>query len=78
MTPFPSICTHITLQGIPYGKYRRKIIMYLVMVVVIIFVGSVFYMYNEEWTFVDALYFSFIATMVSESVSQPVSQPVSQ
>ena len=53
-------------QEIPYAKYRRKIVFYMTLVVVVIFVGSVFYMFNEEWTFVNALYFSFIATMVSE------------
>jgi len=51
------------VEGIPYAKYRRKIIFYLLLVVVTIFAGSVFYMYNEDWTFVNALYFSFIATM---------------
>jgi hypothetical protein len=37
--------------------------------VIIIFVGSAFYMYNENWSFVNALYFSFIATMVRVSLS---------
>ena len=44
---------------------------YFALVIVIIFVGSVFYMYNEGWTFVNALYFSFIATMVSKEKIVP-------
>lgn len=60
------------MKGVPYQKYRRKMMMYLIMIIIVISVGTMFYMYNEEWTFMNALYFSFIATMVSKGSKEGV------
>jgi hypothetical protein len=60
------VCILFFIQAIPYAKYRRKNLFYIAVIVIVIFIGSMFYMYNEDWSFVNALYFSFIATLVSK------------
>jgi len=43
--------------------YKQKIAFSILMIVVCVFLGSIFFMENEDWSFVDAFYWSFITTM---------------
>ncbi len=44
--------------------YKQKIALSIFMIIVCVFMGAIFFMENENWTFVDAFYWSFITTMV--------------
>ena len=47
-----------TLTEHEHQKYHRKIFLVLAATMIILFGGATFYYYIEQWSFLDALYFS--------------------
>jgi hypothetical protein len=47
--------------------YAAKIVSSVVLILLCVFGGAIFFTYNEDWSFLDAFYYSFITTMVSTS-----------
>ena len=44
-----------------------KIALSFFMIILCVLVGTLFFQYNENWTFIRALYWSFITTLVSHT-----------
>ena len=46
-------------------SYTGKVVSSVVMILLCVFGGALFFTYNENWSFLDGFYYSFITTMVS-------------
>ena len=46
-----------------YSPHGWKIFMQIMMIIVCLLVGTIFFMVNEKWDFIPALYFSLVTTM---------------
>ena len=46
-------------------SHAPKIISSVVMILLCVFGGAIFFTFNEDWSFLDGFYYSFITTMVS-------------
>lgn len=44
--------------------HTAKVVSSILMILVCVFAGAIFFTYNEDWSFLDAFYYSFITTMV--------------
>jgi hypothetical protein len=44
--------------------HAARIIMSVALILTCIFAGALFFTFNEDWSFLDAFYYSFITTMV--------------